>query len=92
MTVGDGFEPSAFYSSSSVSAAFRASVAANLHPYAAPFCTPLATRIPQPGIIPELDDISYQESGEANRVLSAEVRNQGSYCDLFAYSRLTGYR
>ena len=49
---GDGFEPSALYPESSVSTAFRASVAANLHPYAAPFCTPLATEIPQPKIIP----------------------------------------
>jgi hypothetical protein len=36
----DGFEPSTFYPESSVSAAFRASVAANLHPYPAPLCTP----------------------------------------------------
>ena len=36
---GDGFEPSAFYPESSVSAAFRTSVAANLHPYNALLCT-----------------------------------------------------
>jgi hypothetical protein len=37
---GDGFEPSVFYPDSSVSAAFRASVAAYLHPYNALLCTP----------------------------------------------------
>jgi hypothetical protein len=42
---GSGFEPSALYSESSVSAAFRASVAANLHPYPAPVCTPLGSGI-----------------------------------------------
>ena len=40
---GDGFEPSALCSESSVSAAFRASVAANLHPYSAQICTPAST-------------------------------------------------
>jgi hypothetical protein len=44
---GDGFEPSAFCPESSVSATFRASVAANLHPYNAQFCTPASTEIPQ---------------------------------------------
>jgi hypothetical protein len=40
---GEGFEPSAFCPESSGSAAFRASVAANLHPYSAQICTPVST-------------------------------------------------
>ena len=42
---GAGFEPSPLCPESSVSAAFRASVAANLHPYNAQFCTPASTEI-----------------------------------------------
>jgi hypothetical protein len=40
---GDGFEPSAFHPTSSVSAGLAPSVAANLHPYSAPICTPIST-------------------------------------------------
>jgi hypothetical protein len=39
----DGFEPSALCPGSSIPAAFTASVAANLHPYSAPICTPAST-------------------------------------------------
>src|SRR5437588_463347 len=41
---GDGFEPSPLCPKSSVSAALAPSVAANLHPYTAPFCTPFGSR------------------------------------------------
>jgi hypothetical protein len=44
---GDGFEPSSLSLESSVSAALAASVAANLHPYNAPLCTPASTEILQ---------------------------------------------
>src|SRR5438067_13573954 len=47
---GGGFEPSAFYPESSVSAAFRASPGAYLHPYPAPVCTPFATVICNPNL------------------------------------------
>src|SRR2546423_14223460 len=40
---GRGFEPSPLFPKSSVSAALAPSVAANLHPYTAPFCTPAST-------------------------------------------------
>jgi len=40
---GAGFEPSAFQPDSSVSADLASSVAANLHPYNAQFCTPAST-------------------------------------------------
>jgi hypothetical protein len=42
---GDGFEPSVFRPEFSVSAALAASVAANLHPYNAPLCTPWPTDV-----------------------------------------------
>jgi hypothetical protein len=44
---GDGFEPSPFHPKSSVSAGLAPSVAANLHPYNAQFCTPASTEILQ---------------------------------------------
>ena len=40
---GDGFEPSALCLDSSVSAGLAPSVAADLHPYSAPLCTPAST-------------------------------------------------
>ena len=47
---GDGFEPSAFYPESSVSAALRASVAAYLHPHSALLCTPTSTESYNPDL------------------------------------------
>src|SRR5215813_10234861 len=47
---GDGFEPSAFYPESNVSAASRASVAAILHPYSAQICTPVSTQSCNPNL------------------------------------------
>jgi hypothetical protein len=78
----DGFEPSASRPESSVSAAFRASVAADLHPYTAPLCTPWSRQSYNPlssswfadrfGSLVPLASAHWQSrSGEKNAAVAA---------------------